>query len=145
MNEILKIGGLMAFSGIKFFFAAPAVIFSGYSFLETVLITTGGGVAGTLIFFYFGEWIRHLIKRLPNRNNRPVKRLFTKKNRRLVYIKAHYGLIGLAALTPCLLSIPIGSMLAARYFDHNKKTLPVMLASVFLWSLILTSFYTLFD
>jgi hypothetical protein len=41
-----------------------------------------------------------------------------------------------------LISIPIGSIIAAKYFRHDRRTLPVLLSSVLIWSVVLSSFWT---
>src|SRR5262245_37085103 len=42
-------------------------------------------------------------------SNQPKKRIFTTRNRRIIKIWQSYGLVGLAALTPIIFSIPIGT------------------------------------
>ena len=137
MTEIIKIIGLIAFASVKFFLAPPATILAGYSFFETLAITISGGIIGVFIFFYFGEFIKGLFSKYWKRNKK--KKIFTKSSRRMANIKVKYGLIGLAFLTPCLFSIPIGCFIAARYFDHDKKTIPYLILSVLFWSITLTS------
>ena len=136
MTEAIKIFGLLIFSGVKFFLAPSTAIISGYTFLETILITTAGGIGGVITFFYFGEFMQYLFRR---RKSKKEKKKFTRFNRYIIKVKSTYGLVGLALLTPCLLSIPLGALLAARYFDDDKRTLPFLLASVVIWSLVLTT------
>jgi hypothetical protein len=57
-------------------------------------------------------------------------------------LKHGWGLRGLAALTPILLSIPLGTILAAKYFRHDRRTVPLLLSSVLIWSVVLSSFWT---
>ena len=142
MTDIIKIIGLIIFSGLKFFFAPSTVYLSGYSFFETIVITTTGGILAVLVFFYFGEVLKIIFS--SKRKKKKEKKKFTKSNRRFIKIKTKYGLIGLAILTPCFFSVPLGSLLAARYFDEDKRTLPFLFASVILWSFILTSISTFF-
>ncbi len=142
---------LWAFSSVKFFFAVPAIVFAGYSFIECVLISSLGGLAGFFVFYYIGElkfirkyfgmfmdWVFRIlgIERIQKE-----KKKFTRMNRLIVKIRGKYGLIGLAILTPSIFSIPLGSLLAARYYDKNRSTIPYMVTSIILWSLVLTFFY----
>ncbi|MEQ8324151.1 MAG: hypothetical protein RIC15_08830 [Vicingaceae bacterium] len=143
MTEIIKVFGLLIISGVKFFFAPSTAILSGYSYLETIIITTSGGVGGLITFYYFGEFLQYVFTR--SKKKKKEKKKFTRLNRRIIKVKSTYGLIGLAILTPCLFSIPLGSLLAARYFDKDKRTLPFMIASVVLWSFVLTTFSLLFN
>ena len=48
------------------------------------------------------------------------KKVFTKRNRRIVSIKQKYGLIGIAVSTPFLLSIPVGVFLVVRYYRASR-------------------------
>ena len=142
MEEFLKIFGLILFSSVKFLFAPSTVYIAGYSFIETLAITMSGGLSGILVFFYFGELIKYLISKIKIRKK--TKKTFTKTSRQIVRIKEKYGLIGLVILTPSFLSIPLGSILAAKYFDHDKRTLPWLITSMIIWSFLLTSITALF-
>jgi len=142
VEEFLKIFGLILFSSVKFLFAPSTVYIAGYSFIETLAITMSGGLSGILVFFYFGELIKYLISKIKIRKK--TKKTFTKTSRQIVRIKEKYGLIGLVILTPSFLSIPLGSILAAKYFDHDKRTLPWLITSMIIWSFLLTSITALF-
>jgi hypothetical protein len=71
----------------------------------------------------------------------PKKKIFSKRNRRIVKIWQRYGLIGLAALTPILFSIPIGTFIIMRLEPNRKKIFFYLLVSVTCWSLLLTSIF----
>jgi hypothetical protein len=75
--------------------------------------------------------------------NHPKKRIFTPRNRRIIRIWQTYGLIGLAALTPILFSIPIGTFIMTRFESNNKRILFYMFVSITCWSLLLTTFFEL--
>lgn len=135
--EILRIIGLILFSSVKFLFAPATVYLSGYTFWQTLLITIIGGFIGVLTFFFAGRamfsWINERF------NGKKPRKNFSKKNRLLIKVKSSWGLIGLAIISPSLISIPLGSLLAARYFRHDRRTIPVFFGAVVLWSLVLTS------
>lgn len=150
MAEVIKISGWVLFSAVKFLLA-PGSIYAlgGYSFWETIFISISGGWLGVIGFYYFGKVIfkffRWLTGRFRTGPPKPRKRM-TKMNRTIVKLKKHrMGLIGLALITPSLISIPVGGMLAARYFSHHKRTLPVFFAAVVLWAFILTALVSFFD
>ena len=108
---------------------------TGYSYLEIVVTLILGGTTGVIVFYYFTSWINTLINKLiPQRKE---KRVFTKGNRRFIKIKSKYGLIGIAALTPILLSIPLGCFLASRFYTGKKTTIPIMLAGIVFWAFVL--------
>lgn len=135
--EVFQIIGLVLFSSVKFFFAPSAIYLSGYSFFETIAISITGGVLGVLVFFYTGSAI---FKFIGDRfyKARP-KKSFNKKNRFIIKVKKSWGLIGLAIISPTLISIPLGCLLASRYFRNDRRTIPLLLSSVIFWSFVLTS------
>lgn len=141
MLEFTKILGLLAFSTLKFFFAPSGALLAGYSFLETIAIHITGGYLGFVVFFFAGKfivsWWHKVFK--PKK-----KKLFNKRNRLITKIKSKYGLVGIAVLTPLILSVPVGALLASYYFPRAQKTLPVFFACIVIWSLILTSVWSLF-
>ena len=55
-----------------------------------------------------------------------------------------YGLWGIAFLTPMILSIPLGTFLAIKYY-RNKKSVLLSLAIISsFWSIIMSSVYAIF-
>jgi hypothetical protein len=73
--------------------------------------------------------------------NKQKKKVFTSRNRRIIKIWQSYGLVGLAALTPIIFSIPVGTFIMTRFESNNKKILWYMLISITCWSLLLTSIF----
>lgn len=148
MEKILQILLVVILSATKFLTAPITSLNIGFGYVETLLITTLGGVFGVFFFFYVSSFIMMLIAKLTSRNNqkKPAKqkRKFTWKNKLIVHIKREYGLIGLAAITPTLLSIPLGTFLAARYFPDKKKVITYLSASVIVWSVIVSSVVIIF-
>jgi hypothetical protein len=68
------------------------------------------------------------------------KKIFTRQSRVFVRIIKKYGLPGIALITPTIISIPIGTILARRLYPNRKKVFSYLLISVFLWSLSITTF-----
>ena len=137
---MIEIINVFLLSTVKFL-GAPPLAYYVYNlpFTEVIIITSAGGVSGVFIFFYFGAKI---VKFFPN-FFRPVsknKKIFTKKNKFYVGLIRKYGLIGIALLSPILISIPVGAFLAARFFSHQKTiALTFLCLSVLFWSIVLTS------
>jgi hypothetical protein len=63
-----------------------------------------------------------------------------------MYVKIirRYGLFGLAFITPTIISIPVGSMLAGRLFPDKREVLLYLSGSVVLWSMALSAVLVLF-
>lgn len=146
MEGVFKIGGIFFLSAIKFVFAPGAAIASGFSFWQTLLITISGGLFGVFFFYYFGLYLMKIIGRW---KRKPVEKksepqVFSPGSRNLIKVKQNFGLIGLVVLTPVLISIPIGCVVAARFFSHHRLTLPLMATSVVFWAIVITWFSTVF-
>ena len=113
---------------------------AGTSVVETIFINALGGVVGVLVFVLLSEFlVNRYKKKLEKRklNNelagKPIK-VFTRKNKIIVFIKRKFGLLGIAFLSPVLFSVPLGCFLAIRYFKVKQKVLAYMFGSVIFWS-----------
>jgi len=71
------------------------------------------------------------------------KKIFTPRARSFVRTWQRYGLVGLAALTPVLFSIPVGTFVMTRLESNRKKILLYMFVSIVCWSLLLTTLFEL--
>ena len=140
-------------SSFKFAATFPLVIVQfNFSFLETILWTNVGGIAGIYFFAFLSgkliAWWNRTFRR-PRRNalekEEQTKKIFTKRNRRIVRIKRQYGLIGIAVATPFLLSIPLGVFLVVRYYHSSRTKFLYLIASNVAWSAIYTAFYMFWD
>lgn len=161
MSGFLKILIVFAVSSIKFLFA-PALSFSmGLNFIQTFLSTTAGGIVGVVFFFFLSRWMItlyakyftyyfHLLRtKLYGLLNLRIPafipaRRFTKRNRLIIKVVRKYGLGGIVVLTPILLSIPVGTFLATRYYSTNRFLLIYLCSSVIFWSLFMSSAISLF-
>ena len=135
--NLLTVLGLALLASVKFLFAPAAIYLAGYNYFTAVAITTVGGFFGVWIFYRLGKSIIAWINKIYH----PAKprRKFTMLNRFMIKVRADYGLLGLSIITPCIISIPIGSVIAARFYGHKRWTLLFIYLSVLLWSLILNS------
>jgi len=146
MDLLLKLLGVFALSMVKYPFSQPAAVALGLGFVPAYLVTAAGGCCGVLVFYGTSGWLmeRARLARLRRlAEGRAPKRSFNRTNRTIVRVKRGQGLSGLAFFTPILISIPIGCILAAKYFRYDRRTLPVLLTSVLLWGLVLTGFWQL--
>lgn len=135
MGELFQILGFLLFSALKFFLAPAAVTLAGYGIVETILITSIGGIAGFMIFYRFGAFFhRKYVELFPPKN----KKIFTPRKRKMVKYKNKYGFWGLAVLTPILFGIPLGSLIAAAFFHERLKTTLVFVSSIIVWSILIS-------
>jgi hypothetical protein len=160
--NIFELIQVVIISGVKFLFAPFVSIGYGFNYLQTVLLTTVGGIAGLLFFYYLSRWMMRIYFRIcpvvvsyfggeearkalqESQCRKPDKKKFTRKNKTIVNIRKKYGLFGIILLTPVLLSIPIGAFLAQKYYSKKSHILVYLSLSVIMWSFFISSFYFLF-
>ena len=99
-------------SAVKFLFAPFFADMADFTFVETILVTSLGGVSGVVVFFTFGNRIRDFFAFF-FKSTKTKKKAFTKKNKFYVKLIRNYGLFGLALFSPILISIPVGFPMAA--------------------------------
>lgn len=135
-------------SSVKFAMTFPlAVLQFRFSFAETILWTNLGGLIGIYFFAFLSDklitwWqLTFTKKKKAHKPNKQPKAIFTKRNRRIIRIKQNYGLIGIALMTPLLLSIPLGTFLMVRYYSRSSYKFSALIASNIIWSVIYTLFY----
>lgn len=134
MEEAWEILLLLLFSGTKFFLAPAAALLAGFDLKTTILICGVGGTLGFFFFYYFAVFINRTWSKLFTKK----KKVFSRKNKLIVKVRSSFGMIGVAALTPCLLSIPIGSILAANYYRDNKATIPIFILCIWFWAVAIS-------
>lgn len=138
-KELLKITSVITLSGIKFVGGPPLAFAYKFTYLEIIIFNTLGGLLGVLCIVYLSDYISKLTRRFRIQQKRRKRKIFNKRNRMLVRFKSRFGLIGIAAVTPVLLSIPIGTFIASRFIHNKRKIVLYMLLSIIFWSVFLTS------
>lgn len=143
-----------------------------FGFAESVIYSIIGGMLGVFVFTFFSEqvmklvhYLKHHGKKMISRKeiyskpeadvdvpveiqytyieNEKQKKIFTKRNRRLVKIWKQYGLAGIAFITPCFISIPVGTVIANALESNRKKIFLYMFISVIFWSITIHSLFYL--
>lgn len=104
----------------------------GFSILEIELVTVSGMMTSVIAFTYLGDWVKNTwtikIRKNPRR--------FTKRTRNIIKIWQKFGVYGIAALTPIVLT-PIGGTLILSSFGIDKyKIIFAMLVSGVVWAFI---------
>ena len=115
------------------------------SFFETILYTNIGGLIGMAVFALASKGLIRIFDfLLPSVFRRKVKpkKIFTKRNRRIIKTKNKYGLAGIILLTHLLLSIPVGVFLNTKYYGKRKVSYLYLVLAQIVWSFAYTIFYT---
>lgn len=133
MEEVLKIISTIALSGVKHTFGGvPLAAGYGFSYIEIAVYCTIGGIVGSVAFMFFQKGIEFAWRKIfPAKKS---KRTFTWKNKLVVRVKQRFGLLGIAFITPPLLSIPVGTIIASSLWKKKGRVLAALTASVIFWS-----------
>lgn len=133
---------------VKFMFAPFTGSALGLPFWETYLASVAGGSFSAVIFFFFSDFIikyshkRKVKKRLAlEKSGQEVKRkkIFTRTNRAIIRTKRRLGIIGICFYAPFFLSVPVGSIVAAKFYGKLKKTFPLIILGLVVNAMITTS------
>lgn len=119
-------------ASVKFVIAVTKLlVISNRAWYWDMLIVMAGGTFGVLIFTFLGAAIS---KKLEKYNFFKMKR---SKLRKLIKIKNGYGLIGIAFITPVIISIPVGCIISSAFENDRNRVLRLQISSVLIWSLVL--------
>lgn len=135
------------FSTWKFMFTPMAGPAAGLSFLETFISCSIGGYFSISLFYFGSNYFMELSrKRKVRRVNRSIrkgkkiklKKTFTKTNRKIIKIKTKTGKWIICWLVPLFFSLPLGAIITAKFYKHQKNTYFLILLGVTLNCLIIT-------
>lgn len=129
---------LITFLGIYFlslfkFIAGPVLgSAAGYGVIESIFVTVAGMMTSVFLFTLVGNKFKKYLKLRFNKK----KPIFSKKNRTLVKVWKKYGEIGIAIITPLVLT-PIGGTLIMVSFGAKKRHIYLnMLLSSLFWATV---------
>lgn len=136
-QDVLQAIGIVALSGLKFLGGIIWACASEFGFFPAVILTISGGMIGVFVFAFAEK----AILRYYQKKNAGLKVRITKYKRWLVGLKKSIGLTGIALLTPILLQVPIGTLLAMRLIKNTKKVSLYMLGAFVFYSFLLCGLY----
>jgi len=135
-EEILMAFSVYLSSMIKFIFGPIGGKAAGLHLITTMVVTAAGMMTVVVAFTYFGEFIREkIINRLRKKRADQSREGQNKKN--AGFFKK-YGLLGIALLTPVILTPIGGTLLAVSVSPNREKIIFYMFISACIWSVILT-------
>jgi hypothetical protein len=135
-------------SMVKFLFTPFGGPAAKLTFMETYLSCVAGGVFSAFIFFFMSDFFmkKAVLKRreqyqaaLKNGAVIPFKKKFTFMNKLVVRMKMKIGIFGVAMYAPLFLSVPLGSIITAKFYGKEKKTFPLIVLGMFINGLITSS------
>ena len=158
MSYLLKIINVFLLAMVKYFYTPIYAFIIGLGFFETLFIVWAGGIFGFFAFYYISNIlilsarilkpiiINHLPESVLNhlhswKQKRAIKKKsrkkFSKRNKLVVKTRKKYGLWGICLLTPVLLSIPLGAFLLRKYYQTDRKAIPIMVLTIIMEGVII--------
>jgi membrane protein DedA with SNARE-associated domain len=129
---ILKVVSVYFSCMVKFILGPLGGYAAGLPLVATILVTVAGMMTVVFLFTFFGNWIRDKVfSRLFKKRKK-----FSQGNRRFVGIWKKYGLVGVAALTPVILTPIGGTLLAVSSGSPKEKIIFYMFISASAWSIV---------
>lgn len=132
---VIEALGWWALSFVKFIIMPSTAVAAG---LEPLRVFAYSAVGANLGLLLMQPGIRLLFDWRSRVRQKKGKATFTAGRRRVVGIKQRFGLLGIAFLGG-LVGVPVGALLAFKYFGNHSATLPVMMVAYTLWSAVLTA------
>jgi hypothetical protein len=138
---------LFGFSFVKFLvmpFSGPIL---KLSFFETYMSCVAGGTISSAIFYFSAGYFMRTAREKKARKQKEMlamgatvvhKRKFTRMNKFIVRIKRSLGIIGTCFWAPFFLSVPIGSIIAAKFYGHQKITYPLIVLGMLINAVLTT-------
>jgi len=132
-------------SMIKFLFAPFGGPAYNLTFLETYLACVSGAVFSATIFYFMSEFLmvkahKKRIQKFQEAQEKgielPYKKKFTYMNKLVVRTKMKAGIFGVAMYAPLFLSVPVGTIIAAKFYGKDKRTFPLIVLGMFVNGLI---------
>ncbi|MBK7128530.1 MAG: hypothetical protein IPM74_00935 [Crocinitomicaceae bacterium] len=112
-------------------------------FLEIFVSVTAGAWVSMAAFYFMSElFMKIAAKKRKEKYLESVKtgiplkakKKFTRVNKALVKLKTGIGIYGVTLIAPLLLSIPIGSIVCAKFFGHDRRTFFLMMINTAAYS-----------
>ncbi len=124
------------------------------TFLETYLACVSGATFSAAIFYFSADYFLSrarkkradlIEKSLRTGEKLKVKKTFTSMNKLIVRIKRKLGIIGTCFWVPFFLSIPVGSIVTAKFYGKHRKTFPLITVGICLNAFVTTTLsYTIY-
>ena len=133
LQEILRAIPVYFSCMLKFIFGPAGGYAVGLHPITTILTTVAGMMTVVFLFTFFGNWIK---RRVFGRFRK--RKVNVEQARRLEKIWKRYGLIGVAVLTPIILTPIGGTLLAVSSGSSREKIICYMFVSASFWSVVIS-------
>jgi len=112
----------------------------GLSYLESFLAAFVGGSVSSCLFYFSANYF------LKKTKKKEGAKTHTKTNKLIVKLKRNTGKIGVCFWAPFFLSIPVGSIITAKFYGKYKTTFLLILIGMAINASIMTTLaYVVFN
>ncbi len=143
-------GVFFLLSTIKFLVTPFGGTLADLTFMETYLSCVSGAIVSAAVFYYSSEFF--LIRARKKRHERyqqcvakgipwVEKKKFTRTNKLIVRVKHRLGIVGTSMYVPLFLSVPIGSIITAKFYGKDKRTFPLIVLGMIVNGAITTGLH----
>ncbi len=139
MEFILKILATVGLSCIKYLLGVSMAAVALTPIEGFISVVIGSSIS-VLIYVYGGKALTQYFirrKKMKLGNAYVAPKIFTKKNRFLVKIRKNGGLPLVAFLSPIIISLTVGCLLAITFVKDKKQIVAYMIISIFIWSVVI--------
>jgi hypothetical protein len=146
MEPIAEYVSVVLTSSVKFIFGVFASIAAGFSITETLITTVGGGMLGVIVYMYLWEALVWLYRKIVPQKLKQIEGIrINKRLRLMVKVIQKYELYGVAFLTPPLLSVPGGVLIALAFEEDKWRIKRFMFVSFVGWAFFLAGLSSLLN
>ncbi len=139
IGQIVQMVTVLLLCGTKFLMGLGLTFIYDYTFIETMMVSILGGMLGVIFFTYAGQGVNKLWYHYFPKKDDKVK--FSRFKRFLVRLRKKYGLMGIAFLTPIILTVPVGAVIASSLVKDKRRIFTPMLVSLIFWTFLFGGVY----
>lgn len=132
MEEFLKVIPVFLISMAKFLFGPPLGLTLKLGFWPTFFTCLAGMMTTVVSLSFLGSLLKSFLGRFKKKSSK----VFTPSSRRIVTIWSKFGLLGIAFLTPPLLTPIGGTLIAIGFGEPPLKVIVYMFISGLVWGLL---------
>lgn len=126
---------VFAIATVKFMFSTFPGPHIGLHYYETFIAAFLGGTVSSAIFYFGSDLLMEWSHKRKVEKERllleqgivvPHKKKFTKTNRLIIRLKMKLGMYGICFWAPFFFSVPLGSIVVAKFYGKLGKTFPLI-------------------
>lgn len=148
------LSSIFALGMFKFMFSAIPGAVAKVPLYQTYIAMVSGAVFSSFVFYFLSKLVNSISHKIKERKRlererkgipEKVKRRFTPMNKFIVRLKRSIGIYGITFWAPFFLSIPIGTIVAYKFYSHKKRTYPLIVIGICLNGLAVVYLSYLFN